>query len=226
MRLEKYINEITKVSDSYTNKIVDAGLINYKNIMKKIKIKAWPIQLAALASAFKDFNITFMIKDYKWMNKFFKIDQDDIGSTTKVQGTPIQIILKKKELKNITSGFIKKKISKVLTHELVHRKQFTSMDPEFMKYYSLKNADITQYFSRKEEIEAYARDAINELKDGKSDIVDSYFYWIKGMSMELWKRFLKKLYQYQDLYGDDISKKNLIKQLPELGTEEEDEDEI
>jgi hypothetical protein len=224
MRLERYITEITKVSNNYVNKILDAGFINYKSIMKKVKIKAWPIQLAALKSAFKDFNITFMINDYKWMNKFFKIDSDDVGSTEKIQGTPIQIIINKKQLKNITSGVIRKKIFKVLSHELVHRKQFSAMDPEFMKYYSLKNADITQYFARKEEIEAYARDAINELKVGESDIVDSYYYWIKSMSMVLWKRFLKKLYQYQDLYGNDVSKNNLIKQLPELKIDDEEDD--
>ena len=227
MRLKQYINEITKVSDENVNKILDAGFINYKRTMKKIKIKAWPIQISALSAAFKDFNITFFMNDYKWVNKFFKVDKDDVGSTMPIQGTPIQIIINKKQLKNIESPSFRKKIFKTLTHELVHRKQFNSMDPEFLEYYNTNNVDLTTYFSQKVEIEAYARDAINELKDGDSEIVETYYYWIRGMSMVLWKRFLKKLYQYQDMYGNETSKTNLAFQIPELRfpDEEEDEDE-
>jgi len=225
MRLQNYINEITKVSDEEVNKILDSGFINYKRIVKKLRLRTWPLRLVALAIAFRDFNITFMINNYKWLNKRFDINKDNLGQTLPIKGTPIKLIINKKELKSITSKSLRKKLFDVLVHEVIHRKQFNKMSAKFLEKYDPKHNDVTAYLAQKEEIEAYAKDAVEELKKGNSDIVDSYYGWVKDMSEVLWRRFLKRLYQYQDIYGNDKSKENLKKQLPELKYEWEDDDE-
>lgn len=213
MRLQNYINEITKVSNEEVNKILDDG---FKEFEKRAKVhKWWLFRYFKLTEAFKVYNIFFYIKN-GILSKLHKIDKSTRGITTVTADIPtIFIGLTKKQVKklNTTSGInsIKKEVKSTLFHELTHVGQRKKISDNYLNYLrsniekfkiESKNSTYNEYISKKIEIEAYAREAVNDIENNNFDIVFQYL----EVDKEIQKRFFKKLYQYMDMYGSDKAK--------------------
>ena len=213
MRLQNYINEITKVSTKEVNKILDDGFKEYEKLAKHHKW--WVFRFFKLANAFKVYNIFFYIKN-GFLAKIHGIDKSTRGITTITADIPSVFIgLTKKQAKklNTTSGIndVKKEIKSTLFHELTHAKQAKEFSNEYRNYLKANisrfkteasKSTYNEYISKKSEIEAYAREAVNDIEDNDFDIIFQYMETDKNIQ----KRFFKKLYQYLDMYGSDRAK--------------------
>jgi len=215
MRLKQHLNEITKVPDEEIREILDKSFAIFE---KKKKPLLWPMLLTKLDLAFANYNIIFF-RDKDMFGK--ELLNGKKGTTVLEKGLPqIAISLTKEDIKGLKSRSgiekIKNKVFKVILHEIIHRKQNQRKSGEYIDYMyanigkfkaALSNQNLADYMSDKEEIEAFARQAVFNLeqKNTESEIINSYFQ-IGG---DTWKRFLKKLYQYLDMYGTDIGKEEL-----------------
>lgn len=213
MRLIKYINEISKVSNEEVNKILDDG---FKKFEKRSKLyKWWLFKYLKLIDSFKTYNIFFYIRD-GFLSKLFIFDKNTRGSTTLTTDIPkIYIGLTKKQLKqlNTTNGInlIKNEIKSTLFHELTHVAQRKKISSNYLNYLranidkfnqKLKNITYDEYLSGKDEIDAFAREAVNNIENNDFDIILQYLKTDKKIQ----KRFFKKLYQYLDVYGSNKAK--------------------
>jgi len=222
MRLKKHLNEITKVPEKKVKEILDRGFADFEKSAKKTPF--WPILLAKLKDSFSKYNIEFHNIDWRF-SKTYGIS----GGAEIEMGLPkISIGLTKKQIKNLNNKTeiekIKKEIFTTLTHELIHRKQNQRKSIEYIAYIdshykqfkdALEGRSIIKYFSGKDEIEAYAREVLRDMEIDKNpeEILRTYF--IIGGSVL--KRFLKKLYQYTDIYGDNKTKQKLKELLKKMG---------
>lgn len=207
MRLNKYLTEITKVTDEEVDEILDKAFELYWDYMKD-KWKLWPLIFLAVNQAFSDYEVSIFPK---FTTRFFK----HIGKSTRGVATKegdVWIFLTRKEFKNLhsKSGIekIKDKMRGTLTHELVHTRQFKKIPKK-----KLDNViDTEEYFFAPIEIEAYARQVPQELKKGESETLQMY-HFMKKQNKKGWRRFLKKAYQYVDMESDDKLKQKLLKQM-------------
>lgn len=204
MRLQKYLNETTILTEEEVERILDIGFNRYEDWLSRSRFTFWPLVWLHLNYAFKDFNIYF---NYPW----FKA-KESLGFTVIKSGN-VNITLEKGDLKLLKtiSGIEKfrKKHRVTFYHELVHKKQYSKFSKEFKKkgaikkYASLSSDTILEYLSRDTEIEAFARQAVAELKNkGRLDVLDMYYEYVRGSNTKAWRKFLKKLYFYlRDIEG-------------------------
>jgi len=216
MRLQKYLNEITKVSDEEINNILNIGFSRFKEYMKSTKFRLWPIALINFIMAFKNFGISFSTEGGLF-SKLIGSSKEAMGTT--FTGGTIHIYLSRKEirsLKNLSSiKNIRKKVFDILVHEITHKKQFSAMSKEGLKGVR-EPMEYAKYIGSSIEIEAFARGAADELKVGRSEIVNTYIEYLRPNSEKKWRDFLKKTYQYIDLYGNDKAKENFRSQVEYL----------
>ena len=221
MRLQNYLTEISKVSTKEAEKILDKGFSDYKKILKTQKIYFWLPRFFKLAAAFKESKI-FFFSESGILAKAKGVSNTEGGFSLINKGEipEIWIKLSKKELKSLStdSGIenVKKRIKSVFIHELVHRKQTQAKSKEYLDILMSKSKKIKQklksqnyddYLSSKSEIEAFARQATEELEKDEKEII--YTYLNSDTSEKVKRRFLKKLYQYVDMYGSSTAKENL-----------------
>lgn len=219
MRLKSYLNEITKVSTKEIDDLLDKTFDGWKKETRIIK-KIWPSLALSLMSTLREMGIMVFVKD-SILGKIY-----GIGSTKGSTSYPISkgikptiiIWVTKDDLKNLkTDGGIekfKKKIRGTLAHELVHQKQFENWSDEFIKYQreimpkikkKLKSRSYEEYLSSPDEIEAWARQAALDLEEkGESDDIAASYGMVADRKVI--QRFLKKTYQYLDMYGSQKGK--------------------
>lgn len=207
MRLNKYLIEITNVTDEEIDGILDKGFEWYWDYMKK-KWKLWPLIFLAINTAFNDFGVAFYPKFATHLIKGIPKGVKGLA----VPSGHIFVYLTRKEFKYLKNpaGIEKMKgiLRGTLTHELTHVKQYKKM-PE-KKIESIVNTG--EYFFHPMEMEAYAREIPIELKQGHSETLELY-HSIKGENKKGWQKFLKKTYQYVDMENDEKLKLKLLKQM-------------
>ncbi len=217
MKFKQFLNEITKLSNEEIDKIIDNGFKEYEKIVKNYKW--WPFKYIKLMKSFKKYNIYFYVKD-GFLSKIFGIDENIRGITTITDDVPkVYIGLTKEQVKNLNnaSGIkkIKKKLKGILSHELIHAGQRSQMKDEYINFLRKNTSKIKaemrkmtydEYISSKQEIEAFAREAVNDIENNNFDIV---FQYMDLKDKKIKKRFLKKLYQYMDMYGSIGAKTKL-----------------
>jgi hypothetical protein len=219
MRLQIYINEITDLSNEEVDDILDKGFERFKDLTKKSKFKPWPMILLYLQTAFKPLKIVFSPSG-TMLDKLLKIDYK--GATVlSSKDIVIPITIEElRKLKNVSYvNTYKNSIINTVTHELIHRKQPINTSLIKNKVKREEYEKRVSYYERPREIEAFAREAVRELENGDSDIVFMYNDEMQFVTKndKVWRTFLKKLYQYVDMYGSDRCKENLRKQLAFLG---------
>ena len=216
MRLKQHLNEITKVDDKEVKKIIDKSFAEFE---KMSKTHFWPILYQKLLVAFHNYNIVFYSENGMFGKKVFN-DKSKAVTFMEKDMPLIAIALTKKEIKNLKKGSelhkIKNRLFNVILHELTHRKQHQKKSTEYIdfmnnnydKFIKSIKGDFKGYLADKEEVEAYARQAVSDLEASpESDIIYSYMKLEKNTK----QRFLKKFYQYMDMYGSDKAKENLKK---------------
>ena len=70
---------------------------------------------------------------------------------------------------------------------------------------AMEKRTYDEYYAAKNEIEAFARHAVEEIENNEIDIISTYFE-LKDKKVK--QRFFKKFYQYLDMYGSDKAKNN------------------
>ena len=211
MRLRKYITEMTEVDPKDIELIMNSALSTFKKKLAKEKFRGWPIVLRLLKGSFKPYNIEFFHNDQR-LRKYDNVKKVDYAMTDIIT-SKIILLISTKELQSIKkpsdASKIKRKFTKILAHEITHAKQFKAMGTEYRKKLaSTYNEDEINYYSDPNEIEAYARQALDELEAGKDDVVTTY---IDHGKKKVWRNFIKKVYQYIDIYGSEKARKNLVK---------------
>jgi len=199
MKFKQYLNEITTLTEDELDKIIDTIFSNFEKYMKKTKLKFWPIIAGILIKSAAPFRISVIPK---FLTRIGQAKKWSNASGTADASGNITIFLEIKELRSLKnkSGVnkIKKEFRKTLSHELIHRKQFEKIKNK--GNISIKDYDNnkTDYYSDKAEIESFAREAVEELKNNEGDVLLTYALLVKKQNNKAWKRFLKKLYQYID----------------------------
>ena len=201
MRLNSYLNELTMVSDKEIEELLDAGFNSYKKIMSGEKFKFWPLILEAIQRSFEPLNIRFIPR---WIAGLAKIKKTTKASTN-VFGL-IKVIVTIKEIKSLKSDSginnLKNKLRTILSHELTHRKQMAKMPIIALKQMKTRSSgEYLDYLSDPMEIESFAREAAYEIQKGESETIITYYNIVRLKDKKVWRKFLKKLYQYCDELG-------------------------
>lgn len=210
MRLTNYLTEISKVSDIDVEKILDNGFKEYRRLIKK------NFSLFKKLHYLKQAFLPYLISFYTSNDPVYKNVPMKGFSATGTKGTIIWLKIDKKDLKKLKTNSganqLKRKLEDTLAHELTHRFQDSKKSQEY-KEFLLKNKDkkklqiedYDDYISQKEEIEAFARQALYELDRGEATILQDY---IDLDNKKAKQRFFKKLYQYLQMYGSNTAREN------------------
>lgn len=194
MRFQRYLNETTEVTDEEVIDILTQGFQKFAKVVNKLKYKFSPMMLYALNKIFEPLNVGFRLTKSQYMSGGTDVHTRKINLSI----TPQQLESLKTNDGIMAYG---NNIIGILTHELTHKKQIeripkSKRDKIFRKELFSKS-DAQGYFSSKDEIEAYARQAAYELSNlEKSDIINMYKKMFKGSNNKIWERFMKKLYHY------------------------------
>lgn len=217
MRLQKYINEITELTDEEIDEMVEDGMKRYRKKIAKSRFKFWPTILYSLDVAFLEkFNIRFianfaMTRQYnKYVNAVTAMKGDNPGF--------IKIRVKRKHIKDLKKGGknFEKYLKKTLSHELIHRKQIEKV-PSFVFKKSSINMTADEYYNDPMEIEAYAREATWEIINREKAKILGSFWEMKDEYPKVWRKFLKKFALYMAGHEDDL--KEILKNTTKLNKE-------
>ena len=174
MRLRKHLNEITIVTDKEINDIIDPAFSTFSKLIGKTKWKTWPIIYMYLHRSFVSFGISILPK---FITNFGALRKHKDNIAVTFPGGLISIFITLKELKGLKSksgikGY-KKKVKEYLRHEITHVKQYSKVADDAEEYERIKPT-LYHYYADKTEIEAWARDAVEELRSGKSEVISTY----------------------------------------------------
>lgn len=216
MRLQKYLNEITMVSNEEIAEIFNTAM---EAVGKDIKKHSWLsksdiVLWVMLNKAFNPFGISILPKKiFGFTPRGMKnVDKAFYGIRT---GKIVMALTKKDiDLVKTPSGRSKlvEKFFEAIRHEMIHKKQFAGTSVEYKKALnkSLDNSgpqSIIDYFSDPQELEAYADQAVNAMLSEPGRQVWFTYAIIGQERPKVWKKFLKKTYQYMQSMDDNLIKR-------------------
>lgn len=216
MRFKDYLNEITMVSNAEVEDILNMAM---EAVGENIKKHPWLsksdiILWIMLNSAFGPFGISILPK------KIFGFTPRGIRNIDKAfygigTGKVVMALTKKDiDLVRTPSGRSKlvEKFFEALRHEMIHKKQYAGTSAEYRKALnrSMKNSgtqNVIDYFSDPQELEAYADQAVNGMLTDAGRKVWLTYAIIGQERPKVWKKFLKKTYQYMQSMDSGLIKK-------------------